>query len=45
LPGIFTAVRKREPLWEIGHPIPPGVLDDIPRESVERGGRPIDMKI
>ena len=33
---FYAAVREADPKWELGKPIPSGVLDGITRESVER---------
>ena len=33
--AFYAAVRKTDPKWEIGKPVPSGALDGITRESVE----------
>lgn len=50
--AFLDAVRKADPKWEIGKPVPSGALDGITRESVEanlrKSGRTVssvDMKI
>ncbi|MCI8535913.1 MAG: DUF3879 family protein [Hungatella sp.] len=43
--AFLEAVRKADPKWEIGSPIPAGSLDGITRESVENSSKSVDMKI
>ena len=43
--AFLEAVRKADPKWEIGSPIPVGSLDGITRESVENSSKSVDMKI
>lgn len=43
--AFLEAVRKADPKWEIGSPIPVGSLDSITRESVENSSKSVDMKI
>lgn len=43
--AFLDAVRKADPKWEIGSPIPAGSLDGITRESVENSSKSVDMKI
>ena len=42
----FTdAVKKADPSWDFGKPIPPGVLDGIEREDIEASMKSIDIKL
>lgn len=47
--AFLAAARKADPKWELGKPIPSGVLDGITRESVEvnlkKSSSTLDMKI
>ena len=43
--AFLEAVRKADPKWEFGSPIPAGSLDGITRESVENSSKSVDMKI
>ena len=43
--AFLEAVRKADPQWEIGSPIPAGSLDGITKESVENSSKSVDMKI
>ena len=43
--AFLEAVRKADPKWEIGSPIPAGSLDGITRESVENSSKSVEMKI
>lgn len=43
--AFYTAVKEANPKWELGDPIPSGILDNITRESVEKGTSAVDIKI
>lgn len=43
--AFVAAVKAVDSNWEIGKPIPSGVLDNITRESVEKGTSSVDVKI
>lgn len=47
--AFLDAVRKADPKWEIGKPVPSGALDGITRESVEanlrKSGSTLDIQI
>ena len=43
--AFMDAVKKADPKWEIGRPIPSGALDGITRKSVETPLKCLDMKI
>lgn len=34
--ALYAAVRKADPTWQIGQPIPKGAVDSVTRESVEK---------
>lgn len=43
--AFAAAVKAVDPSWELGKPIPTGALDNITRESVEKGIGSVDVKI
>lgn len=43
--AFVTAVKAADPTWELGKAIPSGVLDNITRESVEKGISCVDVRI
>ncbi len=43
--AFLAAVRKADPGWEIGKPVPAGALDGITRKSVENLTNSVDFKI
>lgn len=43
--AFISAVKKADPKWTIGKPIPKGALDNVTRESVENTKNTMDIKI
>ena len=43
--AFIDAVKKADPKWSIGKPIPKGALDNVTRESVENTKNTMDIKI
>lgn len=43
--AFVAAVKAVDPSWELGKSIPTGALDNITRESVEKGISSVDVKI
>ncbi len=43
--AFAAAVKAANPIWKAGESIPSGALDGITRESVENGGKSVDIKI
>ncbi len=43
--AFAAAAKAANPKWKAGDPIPEGALDNLTRESVEKSGKSVDMKI